>query len=157
MVQHSFEFVWSKHRRRERTHLTSAAVLPRSSAEAATTMDALGEVLGHIRLKDTSWACYVASSPWGVSLREAKGWVRFLYVMRGSCWLSIDKTSQPRVALSGGDLAVMPQGHGYAIRDQPRSSAISFDELVRRNVSPTQTTIHHLKIGGAGVQTNMIH
>ncbi len=120
-------------------------------------MDALSEVLGHVRLKDTSWACYVASSPWGVSLREAKGCVRFLYVMRGNCWLSIDRTSQPRIALSGGDLAVMPQGHGYAIRDQPRSSAINFDELVRRNVSPTQSTIHHLKLGGAGVQTNMIH
>ena len=92
-------------------------------------MDALSEVLGHVRLKDTSWACFGASAPWGVSLREAKRCVRFLYLMRGNCWLSIDKTSQPRIALSGGDLAVMPQGHGYAIRDQPRSTAVCTDIL----------------------------
>ncbi len=120
-------------------------------------MDALSDVLGHVRLKDTSWACFGATAPWGVSLREMKGCVRFLYVTRGSCWLSIDKTSQPRIALSGGDLAVMPQGHGYAIRDQPRSGAVSFDELVRRATTPASGVIHHLRVGGAGAETNMIH
>jgi AraC-like DNA-binding protein len=120
-------------------------------------MDALSEVLGHVRLKDTSWACFGATAPWGVSLREAKGWVRFLYVVRGNCWLSVDRTSQPRIALAGGDLTVMPHGHGFLLRDQPRSSAINFDELVRRNASSRQGIIHHLKLGGAGVETNMIH
>jgi AraC-like DNA-binding protein len=120
-------------------------------------MDALSEVLGHVRLKDTSWACFIATAPWGVSLRATKGCVRFLYVMRGSCWLSIDKTSQPRIALSAGDLAVMPQGHGYTIRDQQRSSAVNFDELVRRTAHATPDLIHHLKVGGAGAETNMIH
>jgi AraC-like DNA-binding protein len=120
-------------------------------------MDALSEVLGHVRLKDTSWACFCANAPWGVSLREAKGSVRFLYVMRGSCWLSIDKITQPRIALSGGDLAVLPQGHGYTIRDQQRSSAVSFEEIVRRAAPSVSGAIHHLKVGGAGAETHMIH
>jgi AraC-like DNA-binding protein len=120
-------------------------------------MDALSEVLGHVRLKDTSWACLLATSPWGVSLREAKGCVRFLYVVRGGCWLSIDEASQPRTALSAGDLAVMPQGHGYTIRDQPRSSTIRFDELARRATSATTGVTHHLKVGGAGAEANIVH
>jgi hypothetical protein len=68
-------------------------------------MDALSEVLGHVRLKDASWACYVASSPWGVSLREAKGCVRFLYVMRGNC-SEIQPLREVRGEPTGPQLAV---------------------------------------------------
>ena len=120
-------------------------------------MDALSEVLGHVRLKDTSWACLCGTAPWGVSFREARGCVRFLYVMRGSCWLSVEKTAQPRIALSGGDLAVLPQGHGYSVRDQSRSSVIHFEDLVKQKASDTSGIIHHLQFGGAGAQTNLIH
>jgi AraC-like DNA-binding protein len=120
-------------------------------------MDALSEVLGHVRLKDTNWACFVASSPWGVSFRETKGCVRFHSVARGGCWLSVDKSSQPRIALSSGDLAVLPQGHGHAIRDQPRSNATKFDELLRRTESGTPGVVHHVKVGGAGAETSMIY
>jgi AraC-like DNA-binding protein len=120
-------------------------------------MDALSEVLGHIRLKDTSWACFCATAPWGVGLKKAPGCVRFLYVLRGSCWLSIDRAAQPRIALAGGDLAVLPQGHGYAIRDQPRSLTVHLDELVRRAAGAAGGVVHHLRFGGAGAETNMIH
>lgn len=74
-------------------------------------MDALSEVLGHVRLKDAGWACILAGTPWGFSLEATKGCVRFHYVTRGSCWLSAEGVAQPRVALSGGDLAVLPHGH----------------------------------------------
>lgn len=120
-------------------------------------MDALSEVLGHVRLKDTSWACLIASTPWGVSFRETKGCVRFHYVARGSCWLSIDRSSEPRIALSGGDLVVLPQGNGHTLRDQPRSSPIKFDELVARTASATPGVVHHLKLGGAGAVTSVIY
>jgi len=120
-------------------------------------IDALSEVLGHVRLKDTSWACSQASAPWGISFREAKGCVRFHYVMRGSCWLSIDKSAAPRIALSGGDLAVLPQGHGHTIRDQPRSGHTSFDEVLRRAAAETSGVVHHVKFGGAGAQTSLIY
>ena len=120
-------------------------------------MDALSDVLGHVRLKDTNWACITGTAPWGVSFAEVKDCVRFVYVVRGSCWLSIEKSPQPRVALSGGDLAVLPQGHGYTIRDQPRSHPIRFDELVSRSETNSAGITHHLRCGGAGVETNLIH
>ncbi len=120
-------------------------------------MDALSEVLSHVRLKDTNWACFVASSPWGISFRETKGCVRFHYVSRGGCWLSVDKSSQPRIALSSGDLAVLPQGHGHSIRDQPRSHPTKFDELLRRTERAPSGVVHHIKVGGAGAETSMIY
>jgi AraC-like DNA-binding protein len=120
-------------------------------------MDALSEVLGRVRLRDTSWACVIAGSPWGVSFPEARGCVRFHYVSRGSCWLSVDKSSQPRIALSGGDLVVLPQGHAHTIREQPRGPAVGFDEAVKRAASLNQGFVHHVGIGGPGARTSLIY
>lgn len=114
-------------------------------------MDALSEVLGHIRLKETNWACIIATSPWGLAFREAKGCVRFHYVARGNAWLSLEKTAHPRIALSGGDLAVIPQGRGHTLRDQPRSTTSKFEDLARR-AATTNPSVVHLELGGAGTE-----
>jgi len=101
-------------------------------------MDALSDVLGHVRLKQASWACFLAASPWGIAFAEDKARVRFLYVARGDCWLSLD--GEPAVALSTGTLAMLPHGHGFAVLDQPRRTPIRFDELAYNT--------HHIKCGG---------
>ncbi len=120
-------------------------------------MDALSEVLSHVRLKETRWACALASAPWGIAHRETKGCVRFHFVSRGSCWLSVDKSSQPRVALSGGDLVVVPQGHGHVIRDQPRSHLTKFEELMSRAQSDAPGGVHRVSLGSGGAETNIIY
>ena len=81
-------------------------------------MDALSAVLAPVRLQQTRWAWTVGRTPWGVALSGGKSCVRFHYMVRGSAWLSVDKTDEPDVALSGGDLAVLPLGHAHALRDQ---------------------------------------
>jgi len=83
----------------------------------------MSEVLSSVRLKSTQGA-----APWAcrhVKPRscETRWKVRFHYVTRGSGWLSVDKHSEPPIALSGGDLVVLPLGHGHTLRDQPRSAA----------------------------------
>ncbi len=116
-------------------------------------MDALSEVLGHVRLKDTSWACILAGSPWGLELEEMKGCVRFHYVTRGSCWLSVEDVAHPRVALSGGDLAVLPHGHAHTVREQPRSRVASLHQAMDR-AALRSSADHRVKMGGAGAETN---
>lgn len=118
--------------------------------------DALSDVLAHVRLKDSSWACLTPKAPWGVGFREMKACIRFIYVVRGSCWLSVEKGTQPRVALSGGDLAVLPQGHGFAVRDQPRSGLRKFDDLLER-ATRTDSCSYHVVFGGGGATTNLIY
>ena len=119
-------------------------------------MDALSDVLGHVRVKGTSWACLCPRAPWGVAFAPTEACVRFLYIVRGSCWLQVDKRSEPRIALSGGDLAVLPHGHGYTIRDQPRSSLLEFDKLMK-HAAKTAPGSHHVEFGGTGAASNMIH
>jgi len=92
-------------------------------------MDALSAVLASVRLQQMCWVSTVGRAPWGMALPRGECRVRFHYVVRGNAWLTVDKADEPRVALAGGDLAVMPHGHGHTLRDHPRSSARSWAEL----------------------------
>lgn len=118
-------------------------------------MDALSEVLSHVRLKDTSWSWSIATAPWGFSLPKSALGVRFHYVVRGSCWISTGKSSKPRIALSNGDLAVMTQGQAHTVRDQPRTVPIELDGLAMHS-KETAPGVRHLKFGGGGAESTMI-
>ncbi|WP_081426452.1 AraC family transcriptional regulator [Sorangium cellulosum] len=118
-------------------------------------MDALSAVLSPVRLQRTRWVSTVGRAPWGVGLPVVKSCIRFHYVVRGSAWLSVDKTDEPRVALSGGDLAVLPLGHAHALRDHPRSALRSFAELVRCATHSTHG-VSHIDLGAKGPETTFI-
>lgn len=118
-------------------------------------MDTLSAMLAPIRLERTHWVSTAGRGPWGVSLAGGKHCVRFHYVVRGNAWLSIDKADEPRVALAGGELAVLPRGHGHALRDQPRSQAVRFEELARC-ATLRSTGVTRLRIGGDGPETTFV-
>ncbi len=119
-------------------------------------MDALSAVLAPVHLQQTGWISTVGRGPWGVALSGGKTCVRFHYVLRGSAWLTVDRLDEPRVALSGGDLAVLPLGHAHTLRDHPRSPAARFDELVRCGTRPN-AAVTHVEIGArTGPETTII-
>ena len=116
-------------------------------------MDALSAVLAPVRLQETRWALTVGRTPWGVKLSTAKNCVRFHYVVRGSAWLSVDKAGEPDVALSGGDLAILPLGHAHVLRDQRRGASVKFDDVARCD---SRSAVMQLGVGAKGPETNFI-
>jgi AraC-like DNA-binding protein len=74
----------------------------------------------------------------------------------GANGTAVKGTAQPRIALSGGDLAVLPQGHAHTVREQPRSRVTSFDEVMQR-AEALSTSDHRVKVGGAGAETNLVY
>src|SRR5579872_5424233 len=116
-------------------------------------MDALSAVLASVRLQQTCWAFTVGRAPWGLALPGKKGVVRFHYVVRGSAWLSGDNTHEPDIALSGGDLAVLPLGHTHALRDDPRSASVNVDDVARCG---SRSVVMHLEVGAKGPETSFI-
>jgi AraC-like DNA-binding protein len=116
-------------------------------------MDALSAVLAPVRLQQIRWAFTVGRTPWGVALSAGKSCVRFHYMVRGSAWLSVDKTDEPEVALSGGDLAVLPLGHAHALRDHPRSASVQFDDVARCD---SRSAVMRLEVGAKGPETNFL-
>jgi len=117
------------------------------------SMDALSAVLAPVRLQQTRWAFTVGRTPWGVALSGGKSCVRFHYMVRGSAWLSVDNTDEPDVALSGGDLAVLPLGHAHALRDHPRSASVQFDEVAKCD---SRSAVMQLELGAKGAETSFV-
>jgi AraC-like DNA-binding protein len=81
-------------------------------------------------------------------LTRASAWTRALSLR--APWvvlLSIERASLPRIALSGGDPAVLARGHGHALRDHPKSPVT----LIHEPAAGEEPV--HLEIGGAGPET----
>jgi len=118
-------------------------------------MDALSAVLAPVRLKQTGWVSTTARTPWGLSVPASRSCVRFHYVLRGNAWLSVEKADEPRIALSGGDLALLPRGHAHMLRDHPRSATARFDELARCAQRP-HSAVMHIELGDKGPETTFL-
>ncbi|MEI9940646.1 MAG: AraC family transcriptional regulator [Pseudomonadota bacterium] len=116
-------------------------------------MDALSAILAPVRLQQIRWAFTVGRTPWGVAFSGGKSCVRFHYMLRGSAWLSVDKTDEPHLALSGGDLAVLPRGHAHVLRDHPRSAHVRFDDVAQCD---SRGAVMQLELGARGQETNFI-
>lgn len=116
-------------------------------------MDALSAVLAPVRLQQTCWAFTVGRAPWGLAFPGRQSCVRFHYVLRGSAWLSVDKTDEPHIALSGGDLAVLPLGHTHVLRDHPRSAPVRVDDVARCG---SRSVVMHLEVGAKGPETTFV-
>ena len=117
-------------------------------------MDALSAVLAPVRLQQTCWAFTVGRAPWGLAFAGGKkNCVRFHYLVRGSAWLNVDSTEGPDVALSGGDLAVLPLGHAHVLRDHPRSTAVRVEDVAQCG---SRSVVMQLEIGAKGPETNFV-
>ena len=116
-------------------------------------LDALSAVLAPVRLQQTCWAFTVGRSPWGLTFPGRTSCVRFHYVVSGSAWLSVDNTNEPDVALSGGDLAVLPLGHAHVLRDHPRSAPVHVDDVAQCG---SRSVVMQLEVGAKGPETNFV-
>jgi AraC-like DNA-binding protein len=74
-------------------------------------------------------------------------------MVRGSAWLSVDNTSEPDIALSGGDLAVLPLGHAHVLRDHPRSAPVHVDQVAQCG---SRSLVMQLEVGAKGPETTFI-
>ncbi|KYG06824.1 hypothetical protein BE21_32595 [Sorangium cellulosum] len=112
-------------------------------------MDLLSEIVGELRLESVSYFRLELTAPW--ALRFPPGGRGIHIITRGSCWLEVDGP-RPPVALTSGDLLVMPSGRGHVLRDarKPRK-AVPIEDLVR-SASPGRAVEH----GGDGVPTTIV-
>lgn len=118
-------------------------------------MDALSAVLAPVRLQRTRWAFTAGRAPWGIALPATKSCIRFHYLLRGSAWLTVERAGEPRIALSGGDLALLPLGHAHSLRDHPRSATEPFEELAQC-AARDDSIVMHIDVGAKGAETSFI-
>ncbi|XYH95466.1 cupin domain-containing protein [Sorangium sp. So ce1128] len=113
-------------------------------------MDALSDVLQAIRLASNVFKRVELSAPWGVRMRGG-ALAGFYYVVRGSCWLTVEGTPPPATALSGGDLVLLPLGHAHTLRDRVKSPVRTMEALISEAGGDDV-----LRSGGGGPTTTLI-
>lgn len=114
-------------------------------------MDALTEVLQTMPLHSCFLGRAELSAPWGIRVNSLPH-AAFHVVIRGNCWLNVDGLQQP-VPLTGGDLVVIPQGHGHSLRHDLNSPVLMLEEVLAMRPSDRQNIIY---FGGGGMATTLV-
>src|SRR5882724_2402233 len=112
-------------------------------------MDVLAEVMSLLRTKGQLYGRIELSAPFGLEFPGDKGIC--LIVIRGSCFLGVDK--QPVVPLVGGDFVFLPAPKTYSLRCTPKTRLRSVLEVT------TPEAFHRSRLiacGGGGMPASVV-
>ena len=86
---------------------------PAGFGQEERTLDVLSDVLGLLRLRGEVFCRTELSAPWGLSFSPDQA--QFHVVEDGGCILHAEG-SREMVALTAGDLVILPHGRGHQLR-----------------------------------------
>jgi len=109
----------------------------------------LTEALRSWRLAGAIHGRLELSAPWGAHAPRSEAGV-FYAVLSGRCVLSVEGGLE-HVELGAGDLAMLPHGDAYALRDAPRTRTRPVEELLLLREPPGSQNV--LRYGGGGAKT----
>lgn len=112
--------------------------------------DALADVLTTIRLRSAVFCRADVTAPWGVSTKGLDGGI-FHAVLSGHCTSMVG--SAPPIALSPGDVILLPHGDAHVMADRPGRRAVPIRGLVR---SSDDGGVASLCTGGGGERTVLV-
>lgn len=125
-------------------------------------MDALTDVFQSMQIVSVVQARLEATAPWGLKraadAEETGGtpgatcafqFAHFGLITRGNCWLRVEGAPDA-LPLAGGDCFLLAPGSAYALRDHPRTRAVSFCSIIPKAGSGT------VEYGGGGAPTTII-
>lgn len=125
-------------------------------------MDPITDIFNTMQIRAVVHARLETTAPWGLKHvpAEVQEHVKglpvspaelafFGMIARGNCWLNVDGIADP-IPLTGGDCFLLSPDQTYALRDNPRTRAISFCEL---RPSKDKKVIQY---GGGGTSTSII-
>ena len=98
-------------------------------------MDPLDDIFAAMHVESALYARLEASAPWGVNFIAGQG-ARFGYVVRGTCWMSVEGLEDP-IALAAGDCYVVARGSNYRLQDDLRSPTRNCFDIIGNRVGGT--------------------
>jgi AraC-like DNA-binding protein len=113
--------------------------------------DVLSSVIGSLRLRSRVFCRSELRAPWGLSL-PASDYAHFHVVERGAAWLRL-KGTRP-VALTGGDVVVVPHGTGHTLTDSVGTKAKPLAEMGAERSRTGGCTV--LRGTGTGPETQLV-
>lgn len=122
-----------------------------STGEAFRSVDPLGEALHALRMSGTFFCRSELSAPWGIDLPAMPESLMFHVITEGSAWITF--ANGERFKMEAGDFALVPQGRGHAIVDDPETRPINLFDFERPLLSPRYEL---LEIDGGGSKASLI-
>lgn len=121
----------------------------RPGARDDPSTDVLADVMDAMRLTTLLHGRFELGAPWGVGVGESPG-AHIIVVARGSARLEVDG-SEGAIALSAGDVALLPHGSGHSLRDAEGSPLHQLNGECRRarGTGP-------IRLGGDGDRTTLV-
>jgi AraC-like DNA-binding protein len=113
--------------------------------------DVVSDLLAGVRVRTTLYCRSQMNAPWGFGV-EAHGNPTFHAVTSGRCWLQVEGDGRP-LALSSGDLVVLPAGPTHWMRDEPSSPVRWLDDIL---AGTPASESGRLRYGGSGEPTELL-
>jgi AraC-like DNA-binding protein len=113
--------------------------------------DPLGEALHLLRMSGTLYCASEFTAPWGLGLPPMEDCLMFHVVTAGECWLDVG--GHEPLLLRGGDLALVPHGHGHNLLSAKGVAAVPLFDLPRECLSERYEIIRH---GGGGAPVSLV-
>jgi AraC-like DNA-binding protein len=112
--------------------------------------DAVSSMLNAIKVHSSVFCLSDLGAPWGFEVATSKI-AKFHLVLDGKCWLQ--PQGSEAVLLGDGDLVILPHGTGHALRDEPRASVISLEQLTSDHPLDEHARLSN---GGTGTRTRLL-
>ncbi len=119
--------------------------------------DALTSILESVHLGGSLYFRSELRAPWGLEV-PASDAAQFHVIRAGSCWLRPSVAGGfDAMALSAGDIVVLPHGDAHVVADGPATPAVPLQELLAHVPEGERDPVHApLRIGGDGAQADLI-
>ena len=123
--------------------------------------DVVSDVLRAVRLTAEVFGRFEATAPWAMRVPGAD-YLAFYVIARGGAWLELagpggdTARHEPgdEIALSAGDVVVLPHGGAHVLRDPGRSGAV--EHTVGVGTCPRPTSSETVRFGGGGPATSFV-
>lgn len=92
--------------------------------------DSLSAMLEAVRIRGSVYFWASFGPPWGVEVPQFERVVRYHVVLRGHCWVRIERDAEP-VRLDAGDLIAIPHGLPHALSDHPGTPCRTLSRLLQ--------------------------
>jgi AraC-like DNA-binding protein/quercetin dioxygenase-like cupin family protein len=125
-------------------------LINRPNTQGSGTTDVLSDLLDTLRLATLMYGRFEVGAPWGFQLPDEKS-AHIIVVVRGAVRVEVAGGARA-LALSAGDLALLPHGGPHTLRDADGSALHVLGDTECRQISVAQP----VRFGGNGQQTTLI-
>src|SRR5262245_33761060 len=130
-------------------------------------MDAVSDVLRHVRMGGAVYLNAAFTAPWSTIgktdgdlcsafLPRSERVISYHLLTEGSCWARLARDAGAAIQVNAGELLVVPQGETHILSSAPDLTPVSLAPLIAGHLVASPGEALALNHGGGGTATRLI-